>query len=73
MQKELSDYVKWLGSYKEKWNEESSPEELKMYEHGLQSLLKHEGRDPERLEILRMISLLQNNVWVEVDGGNGSL
>ena len=65
MQKELSEYVKWLESYKAKWNEESSSDDVKRYRHGLQSFLKDENYNPERLEILKMISLLQNNACVE--------
>ena len=68
MRKELNDYVTWLESYKAKWKQKSSPEDVKRYRHGLQSFLEQESDNPERLEILRIISLLQNSACLEIDG-----
>ncbi len=78
MRKELREYVKWLESYKLSWNRESTSEDIEMYSHGLKSLLEDERKNPERPGILRMISLLQNNAWVEgeeaaKERGNGSI
>jgi len=59
MQKELHGYIKWLENYKARWHNDGCPANLKMFKDGLDSLTANEK--PERLEILRMISLLQNN------------
>jgi hypothetical protein len=65
MQKQLGEYLSWLDRYKAQWNDESTPTVVERYRHGFQSLLEREIDEPPRLAILKMISLLQENPWVE--------
>ena len=61
MRQELKEYIGWLESYRAKWNAPSSPSDVERYKNGFASFLEAESHSSERLDILRMISLLQNN------------
>jgi hypothetical protein len=61
MQQELSVYVKWLESYRAQWDQNNGSDVVEKYRYGLQSFIEHERGNSARLEILKMIGLLQEN------------
>lgn len=56
MRERLKDYIKWLKSYKEAWNEDSDHD---VHPKDREAFLLDEARNESRADILEMIELLQ--------------